>query len=275
MPCRPCSEATLDHNLLENLWEIEGANVPVKSIPRQYHAGYTVERHSHSRAQLLYASEGVVVVSTADGRFLVPPEHALWIPPRIEHSVEMLGNVQMLSLYVASDTLPGLPDTPRVVGITGLAHELIVAAVQPRPEDDVPGRLELVTPLLLHVISMLPERPLGLPFPSDPKLASLCRAYLEAPLPDLSIEAWAGELSMSRRSFTRAFRRQTGLSLSTWRQQACVFAALPRLASGEPVTSVALDLGYDSIGAFITMFKRMLGQPPRAYLRARGPQRSQ
>jgi AraC-like DNA-binding protein len=55
-----------------------------------------------------------------------------------------------------------------------------------------------------------------------------------------------------------------------WRQQACMFAALPRLADGEPVTTVALDLGYDSVAAFITMFKRMTGEPPRSWLK-RGP----
>jgi AraC-like DNA-binding protein len=46
-----------------------------------------------------------------------------------------------------------------------------------------------------------------------------------------------------------------------------LFAALPRLADGEPITRVALDLGYESVPAFTTMFKRMLGEPPRSYLR--------
>ncbi|WP_292239852.1 AraC family transcriptional regulator, partial [Mesorhizobium sp.] len=73
--------------------------------------------------------------------------------------------------------------------------------------------------------------------------------------------------------------RQTGLSLSTWRRQACLFAALPRLADGEPITRVALDLGYDSVPAFITMFRRMLGSSPRGYMRGaresgEGPKRS-
>ena len=73
------------------------------------------------------------------------------------------------------------------------------------------------------------------------------------------------ESSSCNASLTRAFRRETGLSLSTWRQQACLFTALPRLADGEAVTSVALDLGYESVAAFTTMFKRMLGAPPRGY----------
>ena len=72
---------------------------------------------------------------------------------------------------------------------------------------------------------------------------------------------------MSRRAFTRLFRRETGLSFVNWRQQACLVAALPRLVAGETVTTIALDLGYDNPAAFTTMFKRVLGASPRTYLR--------
>ena len=55
------------------------------------------------------------------------------------------------------------------------------------------------------------------------------------------------------------------MSFAAWRQQACLLMALPRLAAGETVTSVALDLGYDSPAAFATMFKRRLGLSPSQY----------
>jgi AraC-like DNA-binding protein len=113
----------------------------------------------------------------------------------------------------------------------------------------------------------LPTRPLGLPLPADARLAALCRRFVEAPTPHVTIDEWARQLKMSRRSFTRLFQRDTGLGLSAWRQQACLFAALPRLAEGEPVTGVALDLGYESVAAFTTMFRRMLGSSPREWLR--------
>jgi AraC-like DNA-binding protein len=124
----------------------------------------------------------------------------------------------------------------------------------------------LLAALLLHEIPALRELPLALPLPTEPKLAALCRAFVRAPSSHATIEEWADQLGMSRRTFTRSFHRQTGLSLSTWRQQACLFAALPRLADGQPVTRVALDLGYESVPAFTTMFRRMTGIPPRRYL---------
>jgi AraC-like DNA-binding protein len=70
---------------------------------------------------------------------------------------------------------------------------------------------------------------------------------------------------MNRRRFTRLFRRETGMSFAEWRQQACLSAALPRLAVGEPITTIALDLGYEGPANFSTMFKRALGVSPSRY----------
>ena len=39
-----------------------------------------------------------------------------------------------------------------------------------------------------------------------------------------------------------------------------------RLAEGTPVTTVAIDLGYESPSAFSTMFRRSLGVVPRTFL---------
>jgi AraC-like DNA-binding protein len=36
---------------------------------------------------------------------------------------------------------------------------------------------------------------------------------------------------------------------------------------GEPVTTIAIDLGYDSPSAFISMFKKILGETPGRYFK--------
>ena len=45
-------------------------------------------------------------------------------------------------------------------------------------------------------------------------------------------------------------------------------AAIPRLLSGSSVTQTALELGYDSPAAFSSMFRKVLGQSPSAFVRA-------
>nr|WP_268828294.1 helix-turn-helix domain-containing protein [Lysobacter gummosus] len=53
-----------------------------------------------------------------------------------------------------------------------------------------------------------------------------------------------------------------------WRQRTRLMRALERLAAGEAVTAVTLDLGYDSVSAFIAMFRRHLGATPTQYLKS-------
>jgi AraC-like DNA-binding protein/quercetin dioxygenase-like cupin family protein len=226
-----------------------------------------VSEHEHSRAQLLHPVSGVVIVTTRIGRWLVPPDHALWIPAGIRHAVDMIGSVEMHSAYLKAETAPLLPLHLHVTGMTLLMRSLIEQAIDLGPEASG-RRAKLILELLVLEIAHLPARPLGLPLPTHAALTRLCREFITTPSARLEINHWAERAGMSRRTFTRLFRQQTGLSLSAWRQQACVMAALPKLTAGESVTGVALDLGYESIAAFTTMFARVLGAPPKTYLRS-------
>ncbi|WP_245409745.1 AraC family transcriptional regulator [Pararhizobium haloflavum] len=244
---------------------LETADGPIVALSTLYPDGFTVPLHRHSRSQLLHALSGVVMISTALGRWMVPPDHAVWIPAGIDHSVEMFGDVGMYSVYIKPGAVAGLPPSLRVVAMSPLMNALVVEAVSLPTVYEPASRADHLMNLVMHEVPQLVEVPLALPFPTDPRLAALCRAYVLAPSPHLTIDDFARRAGMSRRSFTRAFQRETGLGLMRWRQQACLFAALPRLSHGESVTSVALDLGYESVPAFITMFRRTIGVSPRRY----------
>lgn len=249
---------------------IEAAGDEVVALATDYPDGHRVEPHRHRRGQLLHALAGVVLVSTDAGRWIVPPDHAMWIPAGVDHAVEMMGDVRMRSAYVLPEAAPGLPGDLRVLAMSDLMRSLIVEAVEVGSAEGREDRAAALMRLLLLELPRLEERPLALPFPREPRLNRLCREFVLHPTPHATIDDWARRAGMSRRGFTRVFLRETGLSLSVWRRQASLFAALPRLAEGQPVTTVALDLGYDSAPAFTTMFRRMLGVSPRSYLRLGG-----
>ena len=42
-------------------------------------------------------------------------------------------------------------------------------------------------------------------------------------------------------------------------------SALPQLAEGHSVTTIALNLGYENPASFTSMFKRLLGAAPTDY----------
>jgi AraC-like DNA-binding protein len=66
----------------------------------------------------------------------------------------------------------------------------------------------------------------------------------------------------------RLFAEESGMSFSRWRQRARLNYAMKRLAAGESVTNAALEAGYSSTSAFISMFRKQLGTTPARYMAA-------
>jgi AraC-like DNA-binding protein len=240
---------------------------PVIALGNDYPDGHVIPPHRHRRGQLLYGASGAVMVSTSEGTWVVPPQRGMWIPGGVEHQVLMLGAVNTRSIYLEPADAAGMPDRCQVVGISHFMRSLLAEALDLPVEYSPDSRAGALMALLQHEMRQLPVLPLALPMPAHPQFAKYCRHFLERPTPHETIDEWSAALGMSRRAFTRQFKRETGLSFVSWRQQACLFAALPRLVAGEPVTTIAIDLGYDNPASFTTMFKRILGASPRDYLR--------
>jgi AraC-like DNA-binding protein len=238
---------------------------PIVAVGNEYPPAFELGWHRHRRGQLLYAARGVVVVSTAQGAWVAPPERAIWTPAGCRHSVRMIGATSTRSVLIDADAIGSLGPVNKVIAVAPLLRDLLVAACDVAPEYESDSRDGLVMALLLAELARAPVVPLAVPFPKSEELARKCHDFIDRPRPRDTIDAWCNELGMGRRAFTRAFRRETGLSFGAWRQQACLLVALPRLAAGARVTTVALDLGYDSPAAFTTMFRRLIGTTPSLY----------
>ncbi|WP_119304103.1 AraC family transcriptional regulator [Dongia deserti] len=246
----------------------EGTPRPVVAVGNDYPPDFEVAPHQHRRYQLLYGASGVMMVSTEHGAWVVPPAQGVWIPFGIQHSVRTIGPVTTNSIFIEPDAIAGMPPSCSVLGISPLMRSLLLAAIDLPLEYEIDGRDGLIMALLLEEVRRLPILPLSLPLPDDRELARRCRRFIKDPTPHETIDDWAENLGLSRRSFTRLFKRETGMSFAAWQRQACLFSALPRLVAREPITRVALDLGYESPAAFTTMFRKALGMPPSEYVAA-------
>ena len=244
---------------------LEGISRPIVAIRHDYRRGHVIPSHKHRRSQLLCSLEGVMVVTTLQGAWVIPPHRGVWIPGGTMHTVRLVGAASTLSLYIEPAAVADLSTQCCIVEISPFVHALVDRVVDLPIEYEVGGRSEALMTLLLQELRALPVSSLALALPRHERLLKLCERFLARPQVHQTIDSWCDEMSISRRAFTRLFRSETGLSFAEWRQQAYIAAALPRLAAGESVTSVALDLGYDNPAAFTTMFKRILGTSPRRY----------
>ncbi len=121
--------------------------------------------------------------------------------------------------------------------------------------------------VLADVMARQRHQPLGVPMPSDRRLLQMTEHLLVHPDDGRDLDEWAAWIHMSRRALTRRFAEETGMSWGQWRQHMRLMLALERLVEGQPVTKVALDMGYQSVSAFITLFRLRMGAPPRVWLK--------
>lgn len=251
----------------KHLDSLEELPQSVVAYGRDLDKGNILPFHSHQRGQLVYASKGIMIVTTRKDSYTVPPQRAVWMPPGVEHQINARSPVKMRTLYIDSQAAMDLPDEVYVLQVTLLLRELILAAVSSGPgfEPDSPQ-----SRIISVILDQLPKQPIAslkLPLPSDPRLSRVTQSLIDNPADSRDLGDFAKQVGASKRTLVRLFPSQTGMTFSEWRQQRRLSYALELLMTGESITSIALETGYDNASAFIAMFRRCLGTTPMRYLK--------
>lgn len=224
-------------------------------------------RHSHPQGQLLGATRGLLSVGTEGGLWVVPATHAVWVPPHQPHSLRSHGAFEGWSVYVAEKACEPLPALPLTVRMSELMRAAVMRAAQwPAGQPWSPARQNLAA-VMLDEIALLEPESFSLPLPREPRLLRLAEALAADPASEAGLAEWAAFAGLSARTVSRRFVSETGFSFTEWRQRLRLMRSLEMLAEGLPVTTIAIDLGYSSVSAFIALFRRCFGQTPAAYHR--------
>ncbi len=220
--------------------------------------------------QLIYATRGAVTVHAAQSAWVAPPHRGIWIPAGFDYRLEMSGAVALRSLYIAAQPaagrlFPGAAETCCVVNISPLLREIIVRIVHTGALDSAHPAQKRLAAVLFDEIRALIAVPLQLPLPADARAARFAAIASGEPAGKTPVAEMLRKCGASRRTMERLFQDETGMSLGEWLRRRKLLHALRRLASGETVNAIALELGYNGPSAFIAMFKRELGQTPSRY----------
>ena len=124
--------------------------------------------------------------------------------------------------------------------------------------------------VILDLVQTLKIAPLDLPIPTDTRFKKISKTLTVNPGDNRTLEDWGKSVGATSRTLARLFQLETGMGFRQWRQQMRILESLRRLGREEQVTTVALDLGYDSPSAFIAMFRKVLGKTPGQYFKEIG-----
>ena len=205
-------------------------------------------------------------VMTETAAWVVPPGRALWMPARTAHWISCVTDVSMRTVYLKGGS-NAWPESCAVWSVSELLRAVILRLVDGNPGKD---QKPLLVALLLSEIAGAAQAPLSLPMPRDRRLVRVAEALQADPGDGRTLEAWAEIAGAAPRTLIRLFVRETGLTFREWRRQLRLLSALERLAMGDPVTTIALDLGYAGPSAFIQAFREVLGTTPAKYFSGQG-----
>lgn len=233
----------------------------------QNHAAHFTPMHAHPDGQFTFVVRGLISLETSTGVHVVPEGRLAWIPPETRHASRSRGPVQGWLVRAPPSYSQRLPAHISVLR----ASPLLLAALARIGSE---GRQEpldrLLGELILAEVEQIDAEHLALPLPSTATLNYWAVAFLQAPNIKTGIDVAAAATHLSRRSFTRYFVHETGMTFSIWKRHVLVQYAIEQLANGHSVADIAFATGYDNPSAFIAMFKAVRGNSPRRFMAAIG-----
>lgn len=227
-----------------------------------------VPMHVHRKGQLILALHGAVTCTADNEIWIVPPNCGVWIPGGVPHSARATANARLNYLFVEPGAVK-LPEDCCTLFISPLIREMVERLAHEPADYPLDSHAARFARVVLDELVEMPREHFNLPISGNPKIRAIADALTVEPSDRSTSAEWAKRVAMSERSLARLMIRETGLTFGRWRQQLHLVVALRELASGATVQNVAAELGYDSVNAFITMFKKALGSTPAQYFAQR------
>jgi AraC-like DNA-binding protein len=237
-----------------------------------------IDWHDHAEQQLVYPSTGLLIVSTRNGSWVVPPQRAVWLPAAVAHAHQAYGATQLRTVAFGVDVNPLGLIQPTVLSVSRLLRELIIAITDDptRPPGEQHDLKQVALSQLKQgqlrqgqlrqgQLAPAPALQFHLPQPADERLRDVTALLADDPGSDRTLAELGRAVGVGERTLSRLFRAETGMTFPQWRAQLRLHHSLTLLATGLPVTATAIACGYSTPSAFTAAFHATFGTTPGAY----------
>jgi AraC-like DNA-binding protein len=219
------------------------------------------EEHSHPTHELLWNERGASSATIGSQTWTITPSIGLWIPAGRLHWGIMPTGTWYRTAHFGIDHAPLLSDGAVAVEMTPLLRLLLDRLT----DESLDGASRSLTEKMVIDVLAPAEHELLVQVPTSPLLRPIVEVVGEDPSDPRTLSDWAEELGVSRRTVTRAFRAETGLSFGRWVAAVRAQRAVILLGHGLELAEVAERMGYRSVSAFGAAFRRVTGATPATF----------
>lgn len=220
----------------------------------------TMEPHSHLFGQISYTLEGVLYIQAENKVYIVPPNMAIYLPPKIVHQNKTHKKVIITTLYISNKFKKIFFNQVRLINITELIKNIITKInLMTKAELHQSKGRRLISILLDEIFMSEPVSYTELVVTDNLLIKKVYDIFYKAKNEYPSVEQTAQLIHVSSRTLLRVFKKETGMSFIIWKQRFLFLKAIELLQKYRSTSLVAYHLGYKSDSAFISMFKKMSG----------------
>ena len=220
---------------------------------------------------LIYASIGTFTLETEDARWLLPPQRAAWVRAGELIRIYAPSPIISSSVLYAPDVLLSLSFNCRVFGVTPLAREMILYAMQwdmhRDPQNQIADQFFLtLANICLELASNAAQ--FWLPHGRSPELSIAMDYILQNLQNTLQVDGIAQRVNLSKRTLARRFVEEANITCGQFIHHARMMRAIELLAEqNTSVIEVAYAVGFQSISAFNSAFRNFTQETPSQYRR--------
>lgn len=230
-----------------------------------------LQMDAHDVGLFGYIESGMIQLRTIRECLIFSAGMTVYIPPGIPYIKRSIkGSAKNWFIHLPKKYTENLPDEITTFGTS----ELLLAVfrrvrVYDKTTAENSPYVRLLAVLIDEISCLKKANHLHIPIPRATSLTKVAAEILKNPSDMQSIDHWSSVAAMSRRSFTKHFKKETGLSFSLWRQRVKLVAALKMLEEKRTNTEIALTLGYKNASTFNVLFSRQFGISPGKYFLSR------
>jgi AraC-like DNA-binding protein len=227
--------------------------------------------HTHEKGQLVYVESGFQYI-TVDGKiYLLPQNHAAWIPPGAMHKTNSHSEkIKLMIMFAGIEKSSDFHHEIQVFSVPPVLKEMIKYAERwSKSMKNDPDEI-LFLKALFNELPRFVEHSLKLyiSLPEDKRLAEpigyLHNHYQE----DIKIEELSEISILSLRTLERIFKKETGMTLSKYQQILRIIKSLELLSSGDlTISETAYKVGYKSVQAFTRSFQSVMQTKPTDFIK--------
>lgn len=245
------------------------SDITIQVSAIRHDAGTVVTRHVHRHGQLLIVQQGTLGITSEEGWWIGPPGVAVWVPPEVAHRADYSESSSIVNVILDGAAVASLPPTCTSLIVSELLIALALEAVRLAKDNATASEAhDLIARLIaLEIRQRRHASSFFLPHGRDRRLQQATLLMRASPGSHMTLDELARSTHTSVRTLARLFVKETGMPFTGWRDHLRILSAVDRLARKQSITQVALALGYKSASSFTTLFTRVVGMPPKRYMR--------